>query len=51
MISETGIVSRCAFAAIGSMLRTASTPAAIVFFVPPVSWIVIVRKTSLSWMP
>ena len=38
-------------AAIGSMVRTASTPAATVFLVPPVSWMVKVRKVSLSSMP
>ena len=35
----------------GSMALTASTPAATVFFVPPVSWIVIVRNVSFSVTP
>jgi hypothetical protein len=33
------------------MAFTASTPASTVFFVPPISWMVMVRKVSLSWTP
>ena len=42
------MVSRLTALTMGSIAFTASTPAATVFLVPPVSWIVIVRKVSLS---
>ena len=36
---------------VGSIALTASTPASTVFLVPPVSWIVMLRKVSLSVTP
>ena len=51
MSSEAGAVSRRARLAIGSIARIASTPAITVFFVPPTSWIVMVRNVSDSDTP
>jgi hypothetical protein len=49
--SLAGAVSRIALLTTGSIERTASTPASTVFFVPPTSWIVMVRNVSFSVTP
>ena len=49
--SEAGTVSRFALATAGSISRSAATPASMVRRVPPVSWMVKLRKVSLSSMP
>ena len=45
------MLSRRTALTLGSISLMASTPAATVFFVPPASWMVNVRKVSLSLIP